>query len=612
MKAEERGSQMLVSPEEVIKIVKMNGIAAKGASGIIMSAFGLNKLNDIYQKHADKKGTTFVEAILDDLGIQYEINAAELKRIPKTGSFIIVSNHPYGGVEGLILMKEISKIRSDFKVIGNFLFHRIEPIKEFIFPVNPFETLNKNSVNGLKDALLHLDNGKGLLMFPAGEVSTIYPGNQGVADRKWMKQAVKFIKRAAVPVVPIYFQGSNSMLFHSLGLIHPMLRTAKIPSELFNKKNKVIKIRIGNPISVLEQNEYGDNDKFGRFLRAKTYTLGSAIEVKKFFKPANTVNVKQEEIIEAVDKSLLKGEIESLPERCLLFKQSNFNVFCAEAKLLPNVITELGRLRELTFREVGEGTNQKTDIDEFDLYYNHLFIWDEISNSIAGAYRIGMGGEIVHSYGLKGFYLRSLFKMQKELKPLMSESLELGRSFIVKEYQRTPLPLFLLWKGILHFLIRNPDYRYLVGPVSISNSFSNVSKSMIVDFIMKHHYNAVLADFVKPRKRFKPNLNHESALLTENAKSLKDIDIIIKDIESDHRIPILLKKYIELNGKIISFNIDPKFNDSLDGLLVLDLHNVPEDTIRMLSKEMDGKLLQARFKNMPNAMYCEYDTVPQF
>ena len=450
-------------------------------------------------------------------------------------------------------------------------------------------------------------------MFPAGEVSTIYPGNQGIADRKWMKQAIKFIKRASVQVIPIYFQGSNSMLFHSLGLIHPLLRTARIPSEQFNKKNKVIKIKIGNPISVAEQNEHPDIDLLGRYLRAKTYTLGSSLEVKKFFKPANTVAVKQEEVIEAVDKSVLKSEVESLPERCLLFKQANYNVLCAEAKLLPNVLTELGRLRELTFREVGEGTNLKTDIDEFDLYYNHLFIWDEVTNSIAGAYRIGMGGEIVHSFGLKGFYLRSLFKMKKELKPLMSESLELGRSFIVKEFQRTPLPLFLLWKGILHFLVRNPDYRYLVGPVSISNSFSNASKSMIVDFIMKNHFNEVLADFVTPRKRFKPNLSDESTVLTENAKSLKDIDLIIKDIDSNHRIPILLKKYIELNGKIICFNIDPKFNDALDGLLVLDLHNVPEDTIRMLSKEMDGKLLQARFKNIvPNAMYFEYDTVPQF
>ena len=611
-----RSKQLLVSPEDVIKAVKMKGLAAKGASGILMSALGLNKINDLYSKHANKKGLDFVNTILDDLEIHYEINDKELKRIPQKGSFIIVSNHPYGGVEGLILIKEISKIRPDFKVIGNFLFHRIEQMKEFIFPVNPFEDSKdkSSSLSGLKDAFQHVENGHCLLMFPAGEVSTIYADSQGISDRKWMKQAVKFIRKANTPVIPIFFNGSNSILFHSMGLIHPALRTAKIPSEMLNKKNKLIKIRIGNPITTPEQNEYADIDKFGRFLRAKTYMLGSDIDLNKFFAQPISADQKQESIIEPVQRSLLLQEVESLPDSCLLFKQASFNVYCAQAHLIPNTLTELGRLREITFREVGEGTNLKIDLDDYDLYYNHLFIWDDSNNSIAGAYRIGMGSKILHDYGTKGFYLRSLFKISKEFKPILNESLELGRSFIVKEYQRTPLPLFLLWKGILHFLVRNPDYRYLIGPVSISNNFSKISKSMIVDYIMKNHYNHKLAGMVRPRKKFKPTFPNDSYMLTENAKSLKDIDAIIKDIEDNSRVPILLKKYIELNGKIISFNIDPKFNDTLDGMLVLDLLKIPENTIRMLSKEMDANLLKSRFKYLDSMTleYAEYDFVPQY
>jgi putative hemolysin len=613
---EKRSRQQLISPEEVSSIVKIKGIAGMGASGIIMSVLGFNKINELYSKHIDKLGLDFVDAILADLEIQYEINPAELKRIPTKGSFIIVSNHPYGGIEALILIKEVSKIRPDFKVIANFLFHRIEPLREYIFPVNPFESMKDKgqSFIGLKDGLCHIENGNCLLMFPAGEVSTTYPNSQGVSDRKWMKQAVKFIRKANTSVLPVFFSGSNSKLFHSIGLIHPLLRTAKLPSEMLNKKNKTVKVSIGNPILDSEQLEYENIDLFGRFLRAKTYMLDSNVNVKSFFANTKSTNEKQEPVIEAVSKTILKYEVDSLPVECMLFKQSSFNVFCAQANQIPNVLTEIGRLREITFREVGEGTNLKIDIDNYDLYYNHLFIWDDISNSIVGAYRIGMGAQIMQEYGSKGFYLRSLFKINNGFKPILHESLELGRSFIIKEFQRTPLPLFLLWKGILHFLVRNPDYRYLIGPVSISNNFSNISKSMIVDYIMRNHYNHELAGMVKPKKKFRPVFPNDTYMLTENAKSLKDIDFIIKDIEGNSRIPILLKKYIELNGKIVSFNIDPKFNDALDGMLVLDLLKIPENTIRMLSKEMDASLLKSRFKNVDSIMfdYSDYDSVPQF
>jgi putative hemolysin len=455
-----------------------------------------------------------------------------------------------------------------------------------------------------------------LLIFPAGEVSTYYPDSNGVSDRKWMKQAVKFIKKAKVPVVPVYFQGTNSRAFHALGFIHPLLRTAKIPSELLNKKDKLIKVRIGNPISVREQQEYPEVERFGRFLRTKTYLLGTNLEVKKFFKPVFAFPKFEENVVPPINTGLLIKEIENLPPTSLLFKQINYSVYCAPANMIPNVLNELGRLREITFREIGEGTNKKTDIDEYDLYYNHLFIWDNLTNTIAGAYRIGMGKEIMQQYGIKGFYIKSLFKIKKKFYPVMSEALELGRSFIVKEHQRNPLSLFLLWKGILQFLVRNPDYRYLIGPVSISNRFSSLSKGLIVNYIEENHFNGHLAKYVKPRKKFKvPVSNIDTDILTENIKGLKGLDSVIKDIEpGNYRIPVLLKKYIELNGKVVCFNVDPKFNDALDGLLILDLHNVPDDAIKMLSKELNDKDLLKRFNINHHEVFdnFSYEAVPQY
>ena len=429
-------------------------------------------------------------------------------------------------------------------------------------------------------------------------MSTYYDNeDQGAVDRQWQKSMIKFIKKAEVPVVPIYFQGTNSRLFHLLGLIHPSLRTAKLPSELLNKKNKVIKIRIGNPISVQDQNEYTDIERFGRFLRLKTYALGSSIEVNSFFRYNLKPAEKPEPIIPAVPQETIDGEVGKLMNSYLLFKSKNFSVICAPSVEMPNIMTEIGRLREETFRDVGEGTNRSIDIDEFDLYYWQLFIWDEEEKRIVGAYRVGKGKEILNRYGVKGFYINSLFKIDDKFSYILEQSIELGRSFIVKEYQRKPLPLFLLWKGILYFLIKNPEYRYLTGPVSISNRFSSYTKGLIISFMKSNYYDHDFARYIKPRNMFRVPINKEDYdIIFNNCSDISRLDNFIKDIEPEEfRMPVLLKKYVKLNGKIISFNVDPKFNDALDGLLILDLFQVPIDTITSLSKEINDKSLLDRF-----------------
>ena len=247
-------------------------------------------------------------------------------------------------------------------------------------------------------------------------------------------------------------------------------------------------------------------------------------------------------------------------------------------------------MREVTFREIGEGTNKRTDLDEYDINYNHLFIWDKESKMIVGAYRIGKGAEIFYSMGKRGFYLSELFKIKKQFYPILMKSLELGRSWIRKEYQQKPLPLFLLWKGIVQFLSKNSEYRYLIGPVSISNWFTKLSKSLIVEFIRNNNFDHELSQFVKPRKNFKVDFSKiDKDLLTEGSKTLKDLDSLISDIEiTNMRIPVLLKQYLALNAKIISFNIDPKFSDSLDGFLVLDIETIPNEILKKLGKNIQN------------------------
>jgi putative hemolysin len=576
----------LITPGIVSKTAKLEKFGGENTARVLMSLLKLDKINQIYGRHYFKDTPEFIKDVLNEAGIRYSLNNEDLAKIPRNGSFIIVANHPYGGVEGLILLNSILKVRPDFKIMANFLFNWIDPLKDCFFGVNPFETHKDSfsSFTGLKKAFAHIHTGHPLAIFPAGEVSTYHHHSKNITDKAWSPSVVKFIKNAEVPVIPVYFHGNNSWLFHFMGRLHPLLRTAKIPSELLNKQNETIRVRIGNPITVGTQNEFQDTREYGRYLRAKTYALSASFDGDDSRLPGEINN--GELIAMAVGKTTLVKEIQKITPQYLFFQWQNYVVYSAPSTAIPNIAKEIGRLREITFREVGEGTRRSIDVDEFDDHYEQLFIWDADCQRIAGGYRIGKGKDIIEKFGLKGFYANTLFKIDKEMIPVLTESIELGRSFIVKDYQRKPMPLFLLWKGILSFLMKNQEYKYLVGPVSISNSYTRLSQQLIIDYLVRFHFDHNLGQHIRPRKPF---LSQPAAIDTEillkKIKSFNALDQLIKDTEmANSKMPVLLRKYIELGGKILSFNVDPEFSNSVDGFLLLELRHVKPEIIRMLTK----------------------------
>lgn len=600
----------LVSPKDLIKASPLIPyLGGEYFAKLLMHLLSFHKINDLYENVSQKHGIESIDAILDYLNVTLDFDENDLKKLPREGGFITVSNHPFGGIDGILLIKLLSMVRDDHKVIANFLLKKVEPISDYFLAVNPFENMPEagSSIAGLKTAIDLLHKGGVLSLFPAGEVSTRHASSL-ITDREWLLTALRFIRKSKVPVVPVYFHGTNSPLFHLLGRIHPSLRTAKLPSELINKRNKTIKVRIGNPISVKEQEQFADIHQFGRYLRTKTYCLESGMEVKRFFDYSLKPEPHPDAIAAPQPTELIEQEIAMLRRERLLFKVKNYEVYCAPTRIMPAILNELGRLRELTFREVGEGTNHASDVDEFDLYYHQLIIWDSEERKIAGGYRIGMGADIIEQYGIPGFYTQSLFRMRKEFRGTLQQSLELGRSFVVKEYQKKPLPLFLLWKGILYFLLNNPEYRYLIGPVSISNTYSEKSKELIIRHIMAYYYDYEKAAMVRPRNRFKvkttdPHLNDAMMHLTSQLSSL---DKFIGDVDQfNSGIPVLLKKYLGLNAKIIAFNIDPKFNNCVDGMILLDIYDIPKSTIESLSREFNDLSLLDRFYSQ-----CETETHP--
>ncbi|GAB4451065.1 MAG: lysophospholipid acyltransferase family protein [Bacteroidales bacterium] len=593
---------MLISNSELFKVIIKN-IGKKGFIKILLQSTKVKRINQFYAEHEKDDTDTFINAIFNKSNIRFSFNTQEISRIPEKGAFIIIANHPFGGIDGLILYKILSTQRTDIKIMASHSLRKIAPLKDILIPV---DSLNENEpkeyrIKGSKTAFQHLNDGGGLILFPAGEVASFQQVQKIITDKQWQYNVIKFIKKAGVPVIPAFITELKEPWYVKwLPRLLRINKTQDLPQELFFRNNLQIQCRIGKAIKPNLIESFESISQLGRFLRVKTYALSSPLNVNQFY-PSLSKNIIPETIVPSIDKKVLDKEIHQLNKDYFLFKVNQFKVFCAPALVLPNVLNEIGRLREVTFRQVKEGTNKSIDLDEFDLYYHHLFIWDDEAKNIVGAYRIGKGKDILSDYGIKGFYIQTLFYIEEALFPILKQSLELGRSFITIEYQQKPLPLFLLWKGILYFLLKNDEYRYLIGPVSISNSYSTASKALITAFIKKFYYENDFKNFVHPRTNFDPKLPEidTEILLSTTDDDLSNLDKLIEEIELNNvKIPVLLKKYLKLNARILGFNLDPNFNDALDGLILLDLFNVPQDVVLSLSKEFNDSDILKRFENV--------------
>jgi len=600
----------LITTNDLIKATGLSklGFLKNPAAKALMKITKISEVNKLYNKLKEKKGKDFFDSFVRERELKYIVFEEDLAKIPKTGPFILVSNHPLGAIDGILMTKILTEIRPDFKVMGNFLLEKIKPMEPFVIPVNPFEGRKElhSSANGMRETLKHLQNGGCIGIFPAGEVSNKNNEFNEIRDKKWEKPALKLIKMAKIPVVPMYFHAKNSNFFYHMAKLHPDLQTVMLPAEMMHKREKPIRIRIGKPITTKVLEEQESIDELGDFLQKKIYMLKSYYEKRKSIPeilklPNLKLNfplLKEENrvqnIIDETPKEDLQKEIDILrqnPEK-LLFKNGNYEVFFTSYDEIPSIMREIGRQREITFRAVGEGSNLPFDLDEYDKHYHHLFLWDDAVKKLAGAYRMGLGKEISKSHGINGFYTASLFEFDQELQPFFKKVIEMGRAYISTEYQQKPLPLFLLWRGIVHVCLRNPDHKFLMGGVSISDKFSEFSKSLIIEFMRSHYYDSAVAQYIHPKNEFKVKLRErdKNLFFDEMESDLNKLDKVIDDLEPELRLPVLIKKYIKQNAKVIAFNVDPNFNDAIDGLMYIRISELPESTIKPVLEEMSEQI----------------------
>ncbi|MFH1032994.1 MAG: GNAT family N-acyltransferase [Pseudomonadota bacterium] len=555
---------------------------AQGAAGRLLA---LRRIEEVYARaRGAASPQAFLQAVLEDLGISTRLREQDWAGLPRQGATLVVANHPFGGLEGMILAQQLLALRPDVKVMANYLLGRVPELRELFLLVDPFggDGATGSNLAPLRQALRWLKDGGLLVVFPAGEVAHWRPSQGRVADPPWSPAAALLAGKAGAAVVPVHFQGRNSLLFQTLGLLNSRLRTAMLPRELANKAGHQVTLTVGRPIAASRYQRSGGGAEATSYLRQRTYLLrlarvGQATSVP----PSRRVRrrlARAEAIAPAQGRQPLLAEVRALPPAQTLLSSGDFVVFWARSRQMPALMREIGRQREICFRAVGEGTGRDRDLDGFDDHYLHLCLWNQAEQELAGGYRLGPVEEILATRGLKGLYTSTLFKFAPEFFERLPGALELGRSFIVAQYQRSYSALLLLWKGIGCFVMANPVFRHIFGPVSVSERYHPFSRRLLVEAMGAMHPSP-LAELVRPRNP--PRFARQPArLLRETLAQARDMDEVsemVADLEGlGQGAPILFKQYLKLSARCAGWNLDPAFGNALDCLLVADLMEAPD------------------------------------
>lgn len=544
---------------------------------------GLKELDREYRDLPDcDNPVDFLEAVFEQFGIQIDIAGGDLERVPQKGSAVVVSNHPFGGIEGLALALLLLKVRPDVRILANFLLGRIPELREIFLLVDPFEGQDaaNRSLVGLRQAHRWLADGGLLAVFPAGEVASLDVNQRAVVDPPWTSTVDRLVSSAECPVIPAFFAGHNGPLFQLAGLVHPLLRTAMLPRELLGRRGRPLEVCIGSPVKYSDLRTLETGESRMDFLRRRTEILGERLPRSSGPTQPRRTPVSPATIIDPVDRSLLEAEISALPQASQLAVSGSQEVWIADGRLIPSLLKEIGRQRELTFRQVGEGTGGELDLDHFDEVYRHLFIWHRDDKEVVGAYRIGCADTLMLEDGLEGLYTSTLFRYDPRLFGAMGMALEMGRSFIQPRYQKSFAGLLLLWKGIGQFVVQNPKYTTLFGPVSISADYRPSSQQLLAAFLKQNTYSHPWSKWVHPRSPFKEKPSRVIRRGVGDLRDLEDISRFIAEIEADGKgMPILLRQYLKLGGRLLGFNVDPNFSGVLDVLVMVDLRQTPLKTL---------------------------------
>ncbi len=539
---------------------------------------------------------------LKHLNTTLSISTDDLNRIPKEGGIVIVANHPHGIMDGVLLGSLMHRVRNDFKIIMNEATS-MPGLDDSLYFVAIFGSAKENAKKNMqimRDAMQWLEDGHAIVVFPAGEISAIRRMDEKWAtDNVWSTNIIRLSLRTRMPILPLFIVGQNDALFLKLGLLHPVFRTLQIGRVTNHLLGQTMSVRASHPIPVKLLESLPDDTARVNFVRSKTYSL-----LSRENKSPRVFSTSLNDVIESEVSATHMHEVfdvlsavpgfkvrENNTYSVLIFNQQQLLELNPEyANLFSRVKDEIGRLRELTFREVGEGSGCKRDLDRFDEYYSHLTLWDKLEKRLVGAYRIGFTNKIIPQYGIEGLYTATQFDFNPEFFKILGQAAEVSRAFIIKEYQKSPVSLSMLLGSMSQVLVMSGIHSFF-GVVSMSNDFQAISKKLMLEYLTKHYGHEALSGLVTAKNPPQFNLDvplTEWERLLSNIHSLSMLNTVIASIEEDGKsIPPLIPIYMSLTGHIVAFDHDVEFN-SIDGLLVINLQDAIRENPAMV-KRLIGK-----------------------
>ncbi|MBT8148639.1 MAG: lysophospholipid acyltransferase family protein [Gammaproteobacteria bacterium] len=556
---------------------------------------GLAHLANLYdQREPGLPPAEFLRYVLNRLKVELAIDDERqaLEQLPASGPLLVVANHPLGGLEGVALASELLRHRPDTKVLTNALLTRIPELRDIFIGVDILSSqASRTNTSSIREAHAHLANGGTLLLFPAGKVATYDFSRRKVRDHPWNRFAGSLLRKTGASVLPVYVNAYNSRLFYALSLLHPMLRTAMLPRELANKHRQRLQMITGELIQAREFRHMGSDESVTTSLRLATELLkpnGAALKKSSRLQFSPLASSLVDKPASASDALRLQIQRQLLQlEKSRLVSTDTYDVYVAPFEQLGLLKDEIGVAREATFRAAGEGTGNSSDIDRFDPHYLHLFCWDKQQSRVVGGYRLGRVKEIVAKQGLDGLYARTLYAFDEAYIEKLGNPLELGRSFVHPDYQRKPAALDLLWRGVGRYIAKHPEFNFLFGAVSISNEHSDmaralISECMLESFQAEQHY---LQD-VEPLAPLEVSGKAWDREILSVLSHVPLVNKLIGCADPGKALPTLLRHYLSLNGKFVCFSVNKVFNDSLDGLILVNMRQVPQKYLnRYLGKQ---------------------------
>lgn len=524
-----------------------------------------DEINSFLEKHDGVSGFEFVDRVLEYFNFSYSLSHNDRMNIPSSGRVVMVANHPLGALDGLALLKMVGEVRRDVKIIANDVLSHFDQLEGLFLPVdNLGKSTRKRDIARIVSAL---QNEAAIIVFPAGEVSRA--GMTGIKDGKWNSGFLRFAKKANAPILPIYVGGKNSSLFYGLSYLNKSASALLLPREMFNKHSITLPIRVGEaiPFSHIDNLPISTAEKT-KLLRKHLYRIA---------KRKSPLFVTEKTIAHPQDRRDLKQELKAA--ELLGETGDGKKIYLFDASPNSAVMQEVGRLREVSFRCVGEGTGEKKDLDKYDQYYRHLILWDDEDLEIAGAYRLAEVHKLIHDPD-SPIYSSTLFQFSANMQSYFAQSIELGRSFVQPRYwgKRS---LDYLWYGIGAYLRKHPEVRYMFGPVSLSNTYPAPAKDMLVWFY-SHYFKDEQARAVA-NAPYKISVQSESHLRQIFSGDDYKGDFRILKEQLDYMgvsVPTLYKQYSELchpgGVQFLDFGVDADFNYCVDGLVVVDLDYVKE------------------------------------